>query len=70
MARIKSESRKVFEDRVKYLVSTDYLNLKEGDKINKILIKIWLDPSEYDLVNEWAKCKWNIDKLSKKKIFN
>lgn len=52
MARIKSESRKVFEDRVKYLVSTDYLNLKEGDKINKILIKIWLDPSEYDLVNE------------------
>lgn len=65
MTMTKSESRIIFEERVKYLVSTDYLKLKEEDKINKILIKICLDPFEYNLINEW--CKWNTDKLSSKR---
>lgn len=66
MAREKSEQRKIFEERVKYLVSTDYLELKEDDKINKILIKIILSYEEYCLLNAWYKCNWNISKLSKK----
>jgi len=56
----KSETRKTFEDRVKFLMSTNYINLNEEDKIHKIIIRLVLKREEYDLLKIWNKYKGSI----------
>lgn len=56
----KSKSRKEFEDRIKYLMSTNYINLNEDDKIHKIIIRLILRREEYDLLKIWNKYKGSI----------
>lgn len=61
----KSSTRELFIKRTKYLISTNYRELNDEDRIHSILMKITLEPQEYQLLKLWCVSKWSIDKTSK-----
>ncbi|NFO48596.1 hypothetical protein FDB40_17220 [Clostridium botulinum] len=60
----KNSARELYIKRVKYLMGTDYKELSQSDRINRILIKIILDSQEYQLLKLWYISKWSIVKTS------
>lgn len=64
MNKAKNSARDLCIKRVKYLIGTDYKELSQNDRINRILIKITLDHQEYKLLKLWYISKWSIDRTS------
>lgn len=60
-----SNKRELYIKRIKYLLSTNYKDLGEDDRVNRILIKIILDMNEYQLLELWHMNKWSTEKVSK-----
>lgn len=60
----KGEIRKKFEERTKYLMGTDYMELSEEDKVHKIIIKVVLTKDEYELLCVWCKQRWSITRTA------
>lgn len=56
--------REMFINRTKYLISTNYRELNEDDRIHSLLIKIVLEPEEYSLLKLWHESKWSINETS------
>ena len=53
MVRAKGDFRIKTEERIKFLLENGFENLKDDDKLSKLLLKLALEEEELNLLKEW-----------------